>query len=507
MTAKPHYYQAVADSRPAIDWRAALTQLAFALALALVAARCTLLETIRDPFEVSVHSTTVPHGPGADTSLVLDLLCCLPALIVLARRCLDKTYTLRWSLSLVLILPLVAWMAASFRWADDKFANLVSTSNFVAAMALLWALSQIVRSWMRLRTVAAIAFGLLLVFLVRGFYYKFIDMPELLEQQSKILQQSGFDPHSFNGIQFAQKITELMGFNSSPNSFAGLIVLFMTIGLGVAMQRIKDRDDLAWTVALALSAPLAIWLLIYAQTKATLVMPVFIVAVFAILWKYHGAIARQSKRAFWIGLGLIVLVILAVVGHGLFHHSLPTSSLNFRWRYWVAASRMFLRHPIRGVGWENFGPHYIRDRLPAASEEVKDPHDFLVRFFVELGLVGGVLAIAWLGRLWWELTRPESPPAMVSPLSKTSKMGQVGFIALTCVGAAVISSIANIDFTQNGNYIFVELVNRLLYLCALLLGSLVVAPARWKLLRLMSGPRRGFSMESSPRWACSSFTT
>ena len=111
------------------------------------------------------------------------------------------------------------------RWADDKFADVMSAGNFIAAMALLWAMAQLVRSWARLRIVAAVAFGLLLVFLVRGFYYKFVDMPSMLEQQSQLLKQGGIDPQSFNGIQFAKKITELMGFNASANSFAGLVVL------------------------------------------------------------------------------------------------------------------------------------------------------------------------------------------------------------------------------------------------------------------------------------------
>jgi O-antigen ligase len=475
MATKPHYYKPTPDVRQPIDWRAGLTQIAFGLALAFVAARCMVLETIRDPFEIAPGSTPIPHGAGADTSIVLDLLCCLPAILVLVRRCLDKTYTLRWSWSLALILPLVGWMCASIHWADDKFTALVASADFVAAMALLWAMVQIVRSWMRLRIVAAVAFGLLLVFLVRGFTYKFIDMPAMLENQKQILQQSGFDPRSFNGIQFAQKITELMGFNSSANSFAGLIVLFMTVGLGVAMQRIKDKDDPAWTVALALSAPLAIWLLVYAQTKATLVMPIFVLAIFAALWKYHDPMARQSKRAYWIGVAAIALLILAVIGHGLFHHSLPTSSLNFRWRYWVASWRMFLRHPIRGVGWENYGPHYIRNRLPAASEEIKDPHDFLVRFFVELGAIGGILAIAWFGRVWWELTRPHSPPPQVSPISKTAKVGPVLFLVWVSLGAIVINAVASIDFAQNANYIVLQLLYSLLYLCALVLGSLVVA--------------------------------
>lgn len=480
---RTHYYQTVRDPRPAIDWRAGLTQLAFGLALALVAARCMTLETIRDPFDVNVGSPSIPLGAGADTAIVLDLLCCLPAILALTRRCLDKTYRLRSSWSLALILPLAVWMAFSAKWADDKFACIISTCNFVAAMALLWAMAQLVRSWMRLRMVAALAFGLLLVFLVQGFYYKFVDMPTMLEQQSKLLQQQGFDPHSFNGIQFARKITELIGFNSSANSFAGMVVLFLTIALGVALQRIKDRDDPGWTVALALSAPLAIWLLILTKSKAALVMPVLVVGLLAILWKYHGRLARQSKRWFWIGAGIVTLAIFAAVGHGIYHHSLPTDSLNFRWRYWVASWRMFLRHSVRGVGWENFGPQYLRDRLPAASEEIHDPHDFIVRFFVELGSIGGILMLAWLGRLWWELTRPIAPPAIVSPVSRKPQMGQVLFLGSIAVGAILINVFATIDLNQNGSYIFIALFKELLYLCALVIGLMVVS------LRTLENPQ------------------
>ncbi len=293
---KTHYYQAVRDPRPTIDWRAMLTQAAFGMGLALVAARCMLLETIRDAYEIRVGSTLIPRGPGPDTSLLFDLLCCLPAILVLVRRSLDKTYTLRWNGSLVLIFPLSLWMAASVYWADDKFAAIISTCNFLAAMALLWAMSQIVRSWMRLRIVAAVAFGLLLVFLVCGFDYKFNQMPLMIENQAQLLKQQGFDPKSFGGMLFAKKFDELMGFNSSANSFAGLVILLMTIGVGVAIQRIKDRDDPAWAVALGISFPLAIWLLFYTRSKAALVMPVLVIAVLAMLWKWHGPIARNPRN-------------------------------------------------------------------------------------------------------------------------------------------------------------------------------------------------------------------
>src|ERR1700683_3987710 len=130
-----------------VDWPAAITHVAFMLALAAAATRCLMMETLRETFPIAPG----PLGPGAATSIGLDLLYCVPALLVLIRRAVDDTYVIRWNISHILLLPLALWMAASARWADDKFAAVVSTANFVAALTLLWAASQLVRSWLRLR--------------------------------------------------------------------------------------------------------------------------------------------------------------------------------------------------------------------------------------------------------------------------------------------------------------------------------------------------------------------
>src|SRR5689334_23048590 len=72
-----------------------LTRAAFVLTAAIVIARSTMLETLRNPLDVYPGSDPVPRGPGAGAGVVLDLLACLPAILVLARRAIDPTYALR----------------------------------------------------------------------------------------------------------------------------------------------------------------------------------------------------------------------------------------------------------------------------------------------------------------------------------------------------------------------------------------------------------------------------
>ena len=52
-----------------------------------------VMETLRDPFDIALVALPSRAGAGADTSFVLDLLCCLPAILVLVRRCSGQNGT------------------------------------------------------------------------------------------------------------------------------------------------------------------------------------------------------------------------------------------------------------------------------------------------------------------------------------------------------------------------------------------------------------------------------
>jgi len=488
---------------------ARLTQLAFVLATALVVTRATLIEILRDPFDVSPGGTPVPRGPGPATGLWLDLLCCLPAVLILLRRIIDKKYVLRWSWSHVLMGLLGIWAVISRSWAADKFAAEVSSFHLLCAFVLLWSMTQLVRSWLRLRLVAAVSFGLLLVLLAHGFEYRFVeylDMQRSWEQKKdEILKERGWAPGSFSATQFEKRVVggEVFGFSASPNTFGAELVLLAVITLGIAIQHWLDNPDqpqergtvIIFAVALALTA----WMLVYTRSKTTAVTPTIAVALLAAVWKFRTFLARRRRTAYWTAVAAVAVAIGAVIAHGLYHHRLPGSSLTFRWQYWVGAAGVIARHPWLGVGWENFGPYYLAHRLPMAAEEIKDPHNFLVRALAELGIVGGVLTVGWLLRLWWELVQPIAPPANPAQSPVYGKWFPVLTAAAIGILAVTLNAALGIDWAQSPDYVIYESLRRLLLLGVFVIGTSLAAlrslqhpaaddrPAPWILYATLTG--------------------
>ncbi len=201
-----------------------LTGAAFFLSLVLVIARAMMTETIRGGNFRAFSSEYAPQGPGPATSLLMDLLFCLPALLVLVRRVIDRGYALRLSWSALPMGLLAAWAAASVIWSDDKFSAAISAANWVAALVFIWSTTQLVRSWLRLRLVAGVCFGLLLVLIVSGWWYRLIDWPDMMNQKettAEFLSQLHKEAGSRDAEQFGKNIASgtPLGFSVSTNTY------------------------------------------------------------------------------------------------------------------------------------------------------------------------------------------------------------------------------------------------------------------------------------------------
>ena len=120
------------------------------------------------------------------------------------------------------------------------------------------------------------------------------------------------------------------------------------------------------------------------------------------------------KRPALVVLGGVVLlgglVAAAVATGGLDRQVLSQAPLSLRYRmeYWRATLRMIADHPFLGCGPGNFQHAYTRYKLPEASEEVADPHNFLLEVWATAGTPAMLALVAVLGTLAWTLWRGAS---------------------------------------------------------------------------------------------------
>jgi O-antigen ligase len=127
-----------------------------------------------------------------------------------------------------------------------------------------------------------------------------------------------------------------------------------------------------------------------------------VVVVFVLGWR------RLGLRIAGLGAaGLVVVFALAAAG-------LLPERLNplrqtggFRLDLWLSSLEMVRDHPLLGVGPDNFGYLYQQVYLregAAAEPNLSHPHNWLLHFWLELGLPG-LLAFAWLLLTFWRNVR------------------------------------------------------------------------------------------------------
>lgn len=494
-----------------IDWKAGLTLVGFWIALVVVGARALTSEVIRSAFDVTPGSELGPREVGPAASILLDLLLCVPALLVLARRVFDREYVLRWNWSHIFAAGLSLWMALSVTWATDRYAAIVGSANWIAAMVLLWSMTQLVRSWVRMRLVGSLMLGLLVLYTAAGLQQRLIQHPANVKawydrdsgtSRWDFMKQQNLAESDFQFQQFERNILSgnLQLFGTSANTYAAMLVLLGVVSTGILLHRRDSGDAKGWWIAIAAVFPFAVFVLYHAHSRTAVATVLLAAAMLGVIRKLKYRLAARSRLYFWIGVGVFVLGSLAIVGHGMWHKGLLIQTLTYRWHYWIGAARMVAQYPFTGVGWNNFGYWYASVREPFASEVVKDPHNFIARFAAELGVIGAILAVAWMGRLWWELTRPITPSTLAVALS-AAEPRQRGSMALATLAVLVLglNALVAVDFNSLGAYVVDQLGQRgigaILLLAALVAGAMQSLkterldgrPAPWVLYGVLVG--------------------
>jgi tetratricopeptide (TPR) repeat protein len=475
MASVPHSSSVPSSWQRTGEWTLLLT-------VGLCIARALMLETTREPLQLNLGGMVL-SGAGASVTAVLDWLSYIPALLVCARALFDDSFRLRWPKSVLFLSLLGVWAISSVFWSADRFAAAVNSGRLLAGASLFWAAAQLVRDWRAFRIVTASLVGLLAVLLVHSLIYQMVDMPQTRQNweanHEQILSQQGWAADSFQAKRFEMKVLsgELMGFCASPNSLAALTVMLLMLTAGDLVQKlVRWRPALEWILpaGLLLGAGWVIW---GTHSRTAAATPLIGVVLLAAGWRLRDRLAGHRRLSFAGGIAALMLGWAGLIGYGLSHGNLIEQSLTFRWKYWIASMHLIRDHLLKGIAWDNFGLHYLQYRLPGVPEEIKDPHNLVVRFAAELGMVGLCLAAGWLGSLAWELTRPAREggqlPSTPKPQGEQTSIEMIRPFLWIAGIATVVSTWGAVDLSQDLNYWAIELLYRLLY------GFTLVFVASW----------------------------
>ncbi len=273
------------------------------------------------------------------------------------------------------------------------------------------------------RAVVAVMIALAVGLSTYGLYQYGYEMPqtraEYRADPDRALRQAGmwFPPGSPGRRQFEDRLasTEPLATFALTNSLAGLLAPWLVVLAGVAIggQRKREAaeddssrrtDFLRWLPVAACGLTIGACLVLTKSRTAYLATALGLGLLVLLA-------CRQRLRFGWkLPTAVAVLLALvaagAVAGGGL---DLPVlseapKSLLYRLEYWQSTARIIADHPLLGCGPGNFQGTYTAYKLPQASEEVADPHNFLLEVWATAG-TPALLALLAVLVLFFRQTR------------------------------------------------------------------------------------------------------
>ena len=186
------------------------------------------------------------------------------------------------------------------------------------------------------------------------------------------------------------------------NSLAGYLVPWLVVLAGLGIGPGLSRKRLSTRVAaLCCGLLIAGCLLLTKSRSGYLAVGLGLVLAWLLCRERKGRLGWKLPAGV-AALGAL-LVAAAVAGGGLDRQVLSeaSKSLGYRVQYWQSTLRMIAHHPLLGCGPGNFQDAYTAYKLPEASEEVADPHNFLLEVWATAGTPALLALVAALACFFW----------------------------------------------------------------------------------------------------------
>ena len=193
-----------------------------------------------------------------------------------------------------------------------------------------------------------------------------------------------------------------VGFFALTNTFSGFLSVLIVLLWGVALSHWRSKRTL---IAIVTLAGIAAWCLLLTKSRTAMCGAVAGLVVTTLLRQVQSHSGVQIRKLL---LAIIVIPVIAGVLFGaiLLFGGMDSDmlsdaplSLKYRLYYWSATARVINDHPLLGTGPGNFRNAYLRHKVPESSEEIADPHNFVLDVTANSGLaglaaLGGMLTLA-----------------------------------------------------------------------------------------------------------------
>ncbi|MBX3413663.1 MAG: O-antigen ligase family protein [Pirellulales bacterium] len=302
------------------------------------------------------------------------------------------------------------------------------TWTWIGYGAAFFVVRQLLRTPAEARALAAVMIALAATSCGYALHEYFISQPATVAEYERdpeaALRDAGmwFPPGSRERYLFEQRLhsIEPTATFALTNSLAGFLTPWLLVLAGAIVTlpaRLGSRKRILSTFA-ATGAALLLVLLLTKSRSAVVGL-----SAGAALLALSPSIRRHlfTRRAAAIVGLLLVVIVVAVATGGVDIEVLAEApkSLAYRFEYWRASWSLIAAQPVWGVGPGEFKDAYSTVKLPTASEEISDPHNFVLEIWSTAGtlvaaaFVGFLLSVFW--RTWPSLRGSEDPAPATAP--------------------------------------------------------------------------------------------
>ncbi|MDB5345528.1 MAG: O-antigen polymerase [Schlesneria sp.] len=192
---------------------------------------------------------------------------------------------------------------------------------------------------------------------------------------------------------------EPLGLFALANTFGGCLAVCLLLAIGEVL--LGRQQGASWSALVPLFVAIAVMASCLLLTKSRTAFLGTAVGL-SLLVLSQVRLSVGVRRLLWpvaLSCGAVAVAAVALLALGGLDKQVLSEapkSLSYRFQYWQATARLICDHAWLGVGPGNFRQHYLKYKLPVASEEIADPHNLFFDVMATGGISSGVGLLLFL---------------------------------------------------------------------------------------------------------------